>query len=104
MKVIFITGASGYIGGDILSQLIAKHPKHSYRLLVRNEQSQERILAAYPSVTIIPGSLEDLDVIARESAQADIIIRKNLPTLSARVVFALVYSATREVYHRNQTG
>ncbi|KAJ5779258.1 nucleoside-diphosphate-sugar epimerase, partial [Penicillium paradoxum] len=68
------TGASGYIGGDILSVLIAKHPEHKYRLLVRNEQSQKQILAAYPSVVIVSGGLDDIEVITEESANADVII------------------------------
>lgn len=56
--------------------MIAKHPENSYRLLVRNEQSQNRILAAYPSVTVVSGGLDDLETITREAARADIIIRK----------------------------
>ncbi|CAG7959349.1 unnamed protein product [Penicillium olsonii] len=74
MQTIFITGASGYIGGDILSALIAKHPENTYRLLVRSQQSQQQISVLYPSAIIVPGGLDDTELIRHESSNADVII------------------------------
>ncbi|KAL4892023.1 NAD(P)-binding protein [Aspergillus ambiguus] len=74
MMNVFITGATGYIGGDILSQLLPKHPDLSYRLLVPGKDKGERIKSIYPSVGIVYGGLEDDDVLQGESAKADIII------------------------------
>ncbi|KAE8162890.1 nucleoside-diphosphate-sugar epimerase [Aspergillus tamarii] len=74
MKTVFITGATGYIGGDVLSQLAVKHPDLTYRLLVRGPEKGEQIKAHYPSVKVIYGSLDDTSILESESANADIII------------------------------
>lgn len=37
------TGASGYIGGDILSALVPKYPHFNYRVLVRSQESRDLI-------------------------------------------------------------
>lgn len=70
------TGASGYIGGDILSELIAKYPEHKYRVLVRSEANGQKIQKIFPDVAVIFGNLDDSELLTRESAAADIIIRK----------------------------
>ncbi|KAE8153197.1 hypothetical protein BDV25DRAFT_137101 [Aspergillus avenaceus] len=74
MKTVFITGATGYIGGDVLSQLIAKYPDFTYRVLVRGTEKAGQVKARYPSVEIVYGSLDDIPVLETESANADIII------------------------------
>ncbi|KAJ5291305.1 nucleoside-diphosphate-sugar epimerase [Penicillium angulare] len=74
MKTVFITGASGYIGGDILTELIEKYPVYNYRLLVRGERSKAEIKSVYPSVSIVCGDLNDSDILTEESAGADIVI------------------------------
>lgn len=70
------TGASGYIGGDILAELISKYPAHSYRLLVRSEKNGQKIKEVYPGATVIQGDLDNSELLTKESAAADIIIRK----------------------------
>ncbi|KAE8372398.1 nucleoside-diphosphate-sugar epimerase [Aspergillus bertholletiae] len=74
MKTVFITGATGYIGGDVLSQLAARYPELTYRVLVRSADKGEQIKAQYPSVEIIYGSLDDTRILESESSNADIII------------------------------
>ncbi|TPR11773.1 hypothetical protein CAN33_0050390 [Aspergillus niger] len=74
MTTVFITGASGYIGGDLLSVLVSKYPDLHYRLLVRSRDSGQKIKAQYPTVEIIQGSLDDSETLVAESARADIII------------------------------
>ncbi|GKZ70311.1 hypothetical protein AnigIFM63309_002683 [Aspergillus niger] len=74
MTTVFITGASGYIGGDLLSVLVSKYPDLHYRLLVRSRDSSQKIKAQYPTVEIIQGSLDDSETLVAESARADIII------------------------------
>ncbi|OGM48620.1 hypothetical protein ABOM_001954, partial [Aspergillus bombycis] len=68
------TGATGYIGGDVLSQLAVKHPDLTYRVLVRGADKGEQIKTQYPSVEVIYGSLDDASTLESESANADIII------------------------------
>lgn len=75
---IISTGASGYIGGDILAELIIKYPAYNYRALVRSQDSGQKIEKAYPNVTIVYGSLDDSELLTNESSKADIIIRKEL--------------------------
>ncbi|CAK36930.1 uncharacterized protein An01g03940 [Aspergillus niger] len=60
MTTVFITGASGYIGGDLLSSEAAT--------------AARKIKAQYPTVEIIQGSLDDSETLVAESARADIII------------------------------
>ncbi|GAA88672.1 nucleoside-diphosphate-sugar epimerase [Aspergillus luchuensis IFO 4308] len=76
MTTVFITGASGYIGGDVLSVLVSKYPDLHYRLLVRSRDSGQKIKAQYPTVEIIQGDLDNSETLAAESARADIIIPK----------------------------
>lgn len=73
-KTVFITGASGYIGGDLLSQLSQIYPNLNYRALVRGLEKGDQIKAAYPTVEIVYGGLDDETILETESANADIII------------------------------
>ena len=66
----------GYVGGDALYALTKAHPEFSYTLLVRNEERGKQVLALYPNARLVYGDLDNEDVIAREAAAADIVIRK----------------------------
>jgi nucleoside-diphosphate-sugar epimerase len=70
------TGVTGYIGGDVLSQLILKYPTFTYRVLVRTEEKGKQIQEQYPQVQIVYGDLNDRAILQQESANADIIIRE----------------------------
>ncbi|GKZ33127.1 hypothetical protein AbraIFM66950_002909 [Aspergillus brasiliensis] len=76
MTTVFITGATGYIGGDLLSVLVSKYPDLHYRLLVRSRDSGQKIKAQYPTVEIVYGGLDNSETLVAESARADIIIPK----------------------------
>ncbi len=67
---------TGYIGGDIFYQLYKAHPEYEYVLLVRNEERGRPVVEEYPKVRIVYGSLDDADVIEKEAAAADIVIRE----------------------------
>ncbi|KAF8477606.1 hypothetical protein BDZ91DRAFT_709559 [Kalaharituber pfeilii] len=72
---VFVTGASGYIGGTVLNTLATeKHPEFSYRALVRSESFAEKIRSKYTNVTPVVGSLDDLNLIEEESSKADIVV------------------------------
>ncbi|KAJ6009198.1 hypothetical protein N7522_004214 [Penicillium canescens] len=84
MSKVFVTGVTGYIGGDVLSQLILQYPTFTYRVLVRTEEKVKRIQAQYPQVQIVYSDLDDCAILQQESANADIIIHSadaadNLP-------------------------
>lgn len=73
---VFLTGSSGYIGGDALFYLTCEHPDFTYALLVRSEEKAKAVQLKYPKVRIVLGTLEDTEIIRREAAWADIVIRQ----------------------------
>ncbi|UNI18440.1 hypothetical protein JDV02_004708 [Purpureocillium takamizusanense] len=74
MSRIFITGASGYIGGQVLHDLTAAHPDLRIRALVRSEQSAKAISAAFPNIETVSGDLDNAAVITEEVKEADIVL------------------------------
>ncbi|KAI2472616.1 NAD(P)-binding protein [Annulohypoxylon bovei var. microspora] len=85
---IFLTGATGYIGGDALYSLVKAHPDYEYTLLVRNEERGKPVAAAYPQARIVYGTLDDVDIIEKEAAAADIVVHTadsadNVPSATA---------------------
>lgn len=84
---IFLTGSTGYIGGDALYQLTQQHPDFTYALLVRSEDKAKAVQSKYPNARIVVASLDDADVIRREAAWADIVVRKCPPPLLHELLF-----------------
>lgn len=72
----------GYIGGDAFYSLYKKHPEYEYSLLVRSEERAAPVKKAYPNVRIVVGSLHDADIIEKEAAAADIVVRMCVPGVS----------------------
>lgn len=67
---IFLTGASGFIGGSIASDLL--QTGHEVRGLVRREESAQRLRAM--GIAPVLGTLDDAALLVREAAQADGVI------------------------------
>ena len=67
---IFVTGATGYIGGSIAERLLREG--HSITGLVRNDSSARQIEAS--GMRAVLGTLDDSDVIARAAREADAVI------------------------------
>ncbi|KAI0435750.1 NAD(P)-binding protein [Xylaria telfairii] len=74
MTKIFLTGASGYIGGDVLHLLYQTHPEYIYKVLCRDAAKASQISSAYSNVHVVQGSLDDTDIIRRESSDADVVL------------------------------
>ena len=78
---LFITGATGYIGGSIAVRLVAAG--HAVRGLVR-DSAKSGLLSAH-GIEPVPGSLDDEDVLAREAGAADGVVNAanadHLPSL-----------------------
>src|SRR5262249_52299403 len=64
---IFLTGASGYIGGTVAVRLIGQG--HSVRGLVRAAAKAEAVHAL--GVIPVEGTLDDANLLAREARRAD---------------------------------
>lgn len=71
------TGASGYIGGDVLHLLKSKFPEYSCSVLLRDEEKAAIVSKAYPDVRVVLGDLDAVDVIEEEARNADVVIRQS---------------------------
>ncbi|RDW80711.1 hypothetical protein BP5796_05409 [Coleophoma crateriformis] len=68
------TGATGYIGGDILHELDNAHPDYEYTALVRDSERGALVAAAFPKIKLIYGTLDDVEVIEKAASEADIVV------------------------------
>ncbi|KAF4951248.1 hypothetical protein FSARC_12975 [Fusarium sarcochroum] len=73
MTKIFVTGATGYVGGDALYTLIKAHPDYEVTALVRSKEKGDVVKKQYPSVRLVYGDLDDFELLADEVSKADII-------------------------------
>ena len=78
---LFVTGATGYIGGSTAVRLVAAG--HTVRGLVR-DPAKSGLLSAH-GIQPVPGSLDDEEVLAREARAADGVVNAanadHLPSL-----------------------
>lgn len=77
---IFITGATGYIGGHTTGVLLAAHPEYQLVALVRNEEQAAKLKSQWPTITTVVGTLDDDKLIKEESAKANVVLRKETPS------------------------
>ncbi|KAB8258666.1 hypothetical protein BDV32DRAFT_151112 [Aspergillus pseudonomiae] len=73
---IFITGVTGYIGGDAWHAITQKYPSCVARTscLVRMKEKGDQVLARYPSIHLVYGDLDNTELIEAEASKADIIL------------------------------
>ncbi|KAF2204247.1 NAD(P)-binding protein [Delitschia confertaspora ATCC 74209] len=69
---IFLTGATGYIGGTVLDTLFHQRPDYHITVLLRKipDGFQEK----YPNVEIVIGDYDDSDLVSATAAQANIVV------------------------------
>ena len=70
---VFVTGVTGYIGGDFLYAISHKHPDWDITILVRTQQKADNVIKQFPNVQIAIGDNESKEVIGEEVAKADIV-------------------------------
>ncbi|KAI8315050.1 4-aminobutyrate aminotransferase [Colletotrichum sp. SAR11_59] len=68
------TGATGYIGGTVLSLLTKSHPEYAIRALVRDSAKGKIITGTFKDVEVVEGDLDSADILAREASSADVIL------------------------------
>ncbi|KAK6067091.1 nucleoside-diphosphate-sugar epimerase [Seiridium cupressi] len=73
MARVFLTGASGYIGGHVLHEL-APDSRFSIAALVRNPDHGKAIAAKYPKTRVVESDLDDSQTIETEASAADIVL------------------------------
>ncbi|KAH8895669.1 NAD(P)-binding protein [Thozetella sp. PMI_491] len=74
MARIFLTGASGYIGGDVLHLLATQHPEYKLSLLVRDAAKGREISSSYKDVEILHGDLDDADILTQAVSKVDVVL------------------------------
>ncbi|KAI0543217.1 hypothetical protein GGR58DRAFT_451157 [Xylaria digitata] len=74
MATIFLTGATGYIGGDLPHLLAQSHPEYTVRTLNRDPAKGEAIQKAFNGVQLVDGTLDDADLISQEAENADVVL------------------------------
>lgn len=74
MSKLFITGATGYIGGDALYAVANAYPDLQITAMVRNSDKGAKVAAQYAKVRLVYGDLESSDLITKEAAAADIVL------------------------------
>ncbi|KAE8451357.1 hypothetical protein EG329_003986 [Mollisiaceae sp. DMI_Dod_QoI] len=72
---LFITGVTGYIGGQFLDMLITKHPDYNITGIVRTSSQTEQLLARYPSLQLVTGDLDSTALLTEQSKLADVVIQ-----------------------------
>ncbi|KAL0568975.1 hypothetical protein V5O48_012993 [Marasmius crinis-equi] len=75
--VVLVTGATGYIGGSVLSQLLTSpemhHSRFELRAIVRNAEKAQRLNDMFGIKTIV-GSHSDQVFISKQAEEADIVL------------------------------
>lgn len=74
MPKLFITGATGYIGGEVLYALTHAFPSLSITALVRNSTKGATVASQYPKIRLVYGDLSSAELIAAEAQAADIVV------------------------------
>ncbi|KAL2786605.1 hypothetical protein BJX66DRAFT_312461 [Aspergillus keveii] len=70
---VFLTGATGYIGGDVFYAVSQAHPDWEISVLVRSKEKGAKLAGEYPKVRIVYGDLDSGDIIEAETKIADIV-------------------------------
>ncbi|KAJ5084931.1 hypothetical protein NUU61_009510 [Penicillium alfredii] len=70
---VFLTGVTGYIGGDGLFAVAQAHPDWQLSALVRNKDKAAQLTSKYPQIRVVHGNLDSADLIEEEVKNADIV-------------------------------
>ncbi|KAI9723082.1 MAG: hypothetical protein M1828_004330 [Chrysothrix sp. TS-e1954] len=71
---LFLVGATGYIGGSLLTHLLKTHEDWHITCLVRSSAQESTLRELSPNVSSVVGSLDTLDVLRAEASKADIVV------------------------------
>ncbi|KAJ6166827.1 hypothetical protein N7470_002274 [Penicillium chermesinum] len=72
---IFITGATGYVGGQVAATMIAAHPELDVVALVRDQQQASKLKSVWPKISTVIGTLDDDEVLKKEAVKADVVLQ-----------------------------
>ena len=69
-------GATGYIGGDALYEIVQKHPEYEVVCLVRNSDQGALVASQYEKIRLVYGDLDSVELLEAEAKKADIVLSK----------------------------
>jgi nucleoside-diphosphate-sugar epimerase len=104
---IFITGASGYIGGSVLTTLLQYPDKFSISALVRSKTQADELKKL--GVVPVLGSLDDLEILSTAASEAHAVVHTadadHLPAAQALVKGLKIRKDKKAVFlHTSGTG
>ena len=70
------TGATGYIGGDALYEIVQNHPEYEIVCLVRNSDQGALVASQYEKIRLVYGDLDSVELLEAEAKKADIVLSK----------------------------
>ena len=70
MTKIFVTGVTGFIGGDATYALTTTHPEYEITCLVRNSDKGAQVAKDHPSIKLVYGDLDKAELIEEDFLQA----------------------------------
>lgn len=79
--IIFSTGVSGYIGGQVAKAINQNYPNWHQVVLVRSEAQASIIKATWPDVETVIGDLDSHEILVEQGKRADVVLRKYLTLL-----------------------
>ncbi|KAJ5972970.1 NAD-dependent epimerase/dehydratase [Penicillium vulpinum] len=105
MTQIFLTGATGYIGGEVLHALQHAHPDYEIAALIRDNEKASKVLTAFPKIRVVLADLDDVEIVEEESRKANIVIHaasnKHLESVKA---IASGLAGRQDAYYIQVTG
>ena len=85
---VFLTGATGFVGGSVLTSLYKAHPTIHVKALIRQEAVGEELSRVYPNFTPVIGTLSSHSLLTSTAADVDFVIHvsgDNVPAVCAMI-------------------
>jgi nucleoside-diphosphate-sugar epimerase len=88
MPSIFLTGATGFIGGTILASLYKSNPEIHIKALIRRQENADHLQSIYPNLEPVIGDLSSLELLKATAASVDFVIhatKEDVPAAHALI-------------------
>ncbi|KAK5169320.1 uncharacterized protein LTR77_005295 [Saxophila tyrrhenica] len=85
---VFLTGATGFVGGTVLACLSSSHPNIKIKALIRQEAVAKELQSLHPNLTPIIGDLSSLALLTSTASDAGFVIHaagENIPAVCALI-------------------
>lgn len=96
---IFVTGVSGYVGGNIVGRLLKKHPEWHVTVLVRNDEQKKVVLDRWPQLEAVIGDLDNSSLMIKEGSKADVVLREYLFDIAVQCHWLILLPETASSDH-----